>query len=51
MITPAYAKQLGLQARKTDIKTQKIDRSGLDTFKMVIAGFQIIDKLSRAWFF
>ena len=50
-MTPAYAKQLGLQVRKTDVGAQKIDGSSLRTFGMVIAGFQIEDKLGRARFF
>ena len=44
-ITPAYAKQLGLQTQKTDVKAQKIDKSSLNTFGMVIASFQVINKL------
>ena len=47
-MTPAYAKQLGLQVRKTDVGAQKIDGSSLRTFGMVIAGFQVEDKLGRA---
>ena len=50
-MTPAYAKQLGLQAQKTDIGAQKIDGSLLWTFGMVIASFQIEDKLGRTRFF
>ena len=38
-MTPAYAKQLGLQVRRTDVGAQKIDCSSLRTFGMVIAGF------------
>ena len=51
VMTPAYAKKLGLRTRKTDVGAQKIDGSSLDTFGMVIAGFQVIDKLGRARFF
>ena len=50
-MTPAYAKQLGLQVRKTDVEAQKIDGSSLRTFGMVIAGFQVEDKLGKARFF
>ena len=50
-MTPAYAKKLGLRTQKTDGGAQKINESSLDTFEMVIAGFQIIDKLGRARFF
>lgn len=38
-ITPAHAKQLDLQTQKTDVKAQKIERSSLNMFGMVIAGF------------
>ena len=50
-MSPAYAKQLGLRTWKSDVKAQKIDRSSLDTFEMVIIGFQVIDKLGRVRFF
>ena len=50
-MNPAYAKKLGLRIRKTDVGAQKIDGSSLDTFGMVIADFQIQDKLGRARFF
>ena len=51
VMTPAYAKQLGLQVQKTDIEAQKIDGLLLRTFGMVIAGFQVENKLNRARFF
>ena len=50
-MTPAYAKQLSLQVQKTDVGAQKINGSSLRTFGMVIAGFQVEDKLGRARFF
>ena len=43
-IAPAYAKKLGLQKRKTDIRAQKIDGLALETYEMVIAGFQVNEK-------
>ena len=43
-MTPTYAEKLGLETRKTDVGAQKIDGSSLDMFRMVIAGFQILDK-------
>ena len=51
VMTPAYAKQLGLRTQKTDVGAQKIDGSLLTTYGIVIAGFQIKDKLNRARFF
>ena len=50
-MTPAYAKQLGLQIRKTGVGAQKIDGLLLWTFGKVIAGFQVEDKLGRVRFF
>ena len=47
----AYAKKLGLRIRKTDIGAQKINGLGLEIYGMVIAGFQVQDKLGRFRFF
>ena len=50
-MTPAYPKKLGFWTQKTKIEAQKIDESSLNTFEMVIAGFQVIDKLGSARIF
>ena len=50
-MTSAYAAKLGFKVRKTDIGTQKIDGSTLKTFGIVLAEFQVEDKLGRARFF
>ena len=50
-MTPAYAAKLGLKVQKTDIGAQKIDGSTLKTFGMILADFQVEDKLGRARFF
>ena len=50
-MTPAYAKQLGLRTQRTDVRAQKIDGLLLATYKIVIAAFQVKDKLGRAQFF
>ena len=50
-MTLVYAKKLGLRNWKTDVRAQKIDRSSLHKFEMVIAGFQVLDKQDRAQFF
>ena len=47
VIAPAYVKKLGLRLRKTDVGAQKIDRSTLETYSMVIAGFQHREILCR----
>ena len=46
-MAPAYAKKLGLRVRKSDVGAQKIDGSTLETYGMVIAGFQVQDNLER----
>lgn len=50
-ITPPYALKLGLQVYYKNIGTQKIDGSTFKTFEIVLASFQIEDKIGRAWFF
>ena len=50
-MTPAYTKQLGLWIQRTNVKAQKIDSSSLATYEIVIAAFQVKDKLGRARFF
>ena len=50
-MTLAYAAHLGLKVKVTDVGAQKIDGSSLTTYDMVIAAFQIVDKLNRFRFF
>ena len=50
-MTLIYAKQLGLWTQKTEVRAQKINGSLLRTFGMVIAGFQVENKLGKARFF
>lgn len=50
-MTLAYTTWLGLKVRLTNIDVQKINNSTLKTYKMVIAGFSVYDKLDRVWFF
>lgn len=49
--TPAYAAQLGLILRSTNVNTQKIDELALKTYEMTTAGFLVEDKLGRIRFF
>lgn len=51
VMTPAYGKQLTLEIWQTNVGAYKIDSLFLETFRMIIAGFQVIDKLNRAQFF
>lgn len=50
-MTSAYASKLGLQARHMNVGVQKIDGSTLPMFKMVLASFQVKNKLWKIWFF
>ena len=50
-MNPAYASRLGLRVYCTDIGAQKIDGSTLETFGMVLASFQVEDKLGKIRFF
>ena len=50
-MTPAYTSTLGLRARHTNIGAQKIDGSTLQMFEMILADFQVEDKLGKARFF
>ena len=46
-MSPAYASKLGLKVHHTDVGAQKIDGSTLETFGIVLASFQVEDKLGR----
>lgn len=51
-ITPlAHSAKLDLKIRKTNIEAQKIDGSSLNIFEIVLADFQIEDKIGKARFF
>ena len=50
-MTLAYAKQLGFHIQKTDIRVQKFNGSLFWTFGIVIAVFQVENKLGKARFF
>ena len=48
---PTYVAHLDLKMRVTDVDAQIIDGSLLATYSMVIAAFQVVNKLGRSWFF
>ena len=50
-MSPAYAAQLSLKVWKTNICAHKIDKSSLATYDMIIANFQVLNKLGCSWFF
>ena len=51
VITLVYVSKLRLMVQKTDMKTQKIDSLLLEIYKIVIAAFQVLNKLGKARFF
>ena len=51
VITPAYASKLGLKVYPTNVGAQKINGSTLKIFGIVLASFQVEDKLEKPWFF
>ena len=50
-MTLVYAAHLGLKVRVTNVGAQKIDGSSLATYGMVIAAFQVVNKLGCSRFF
>lgn len=48
---PVYAAKLRLQIRRTDVETQKIDRSILLTYDIVLINFQMENKEKIMRFF
>ena len=46
-MTLEYTLKLGLKVHTTDVKTKKIDGSTLGTFGIILASFQVEDKLGR----
>ncbi len=47
----AFALQLGLKIRKTNVGAQKIDGTTLETYGMVVSTFSVSDKDGRERFF
>ena len=50
-MTPVYVSKLGFKIYFIDVKAQKIDGSTLKIFGLVLASFQMDDKLERVRFF
>ena len=46
----SFAKQLGLLIRPIDVGVQKIDGTMLDTHRMVVAAFSVVDKANQVRF-
>ena len=49
-MTLVYILKLGLQIRHTNVRAQKIDGSILKMFEIVLANFQVKNKLGKARF-
>ncbi len=50
-MSQAFAQQLGLKIRKTNVGAQKIDGTTLETYGMVVSTFSVSDKDGRERFF
>lgn len=50
-MTLAYIAEIGLIIRKTDIGAEKVDGSALETYRMVIVDFLVLDRLKNVQLF
>ena len=50
-IYPTFAWGLGLSIRPTDVEAKKYDGIMLNTFRMLVSAFLVIDKVNRVRFF
>ena len=50
-VHPFFAKQLGLPIQSTNVGAQKIDGTMLDTHRMVVAAFSVVNKANQVKFF
>ena len=50
-IHPVFAERLGLVIQTTNVSTQKIDGTTLETYRMVIAVFSVSDQANKVRFF
>ena len=50
-MNPSYAKKLSLKVQKTNVRAKKINGFTSKIFEMIIADFQIKDKVNRLRFF
>lgn len=46
-MTPTYAYKLGLAIRQTNVGAQKVNKSPLKTYGIVIASLRLKDKLKK----
>ncbi len=50
-MSQAFAQQLGLKIRKTNVGAQKIDGTTLETYEMLVSTFSVSDNDDRERFF
>ena len=50
-MSQVFAFQLGYKIRKTNVEAQKIDGTILETYKMVVSTFSVLNKDRREKFF
>ncbi len=50
-MSQAFAHQLGFKIWKTNVATQKIDSTTLETYGIVVSTFSMLDKDGREMFF
>ncbi len=50
-MSQAFTHQLGLKICKTNVGAQKIDGTTLETYKMIVSTFSVLDKNNRERFF
>lgn len=50
-MNPVYVAKLGLKVWPKDVRVQKIDRSPVEMFEMVLASFQVNNKFGKSQFF
>ena len=48
---PAFAERLGLVVQTTNVGAQKIDGTTLETYRMMVVAFSVIDQADRVRFF
>ncbi len=50
-MSQVFTFQLGLKIQKTNVRAQNIDNTTLETYKMIVSTFSILDKDGREKFF
>ena len=51
VITLVCASKLGFKTQKIDVEVQQIDKSSIATYRILIIGFQVVNKFGKVRFF